>query len=86
MGEMSRARRARNYRENTATLRELVKLFDLEVWEFSISHLRIVGRQSVDYWPTTGRAWIMGSEGCAVKATPAEACGLAMSIAAERAA
>jgi hypothetical protein len=31
---------------------------DIEVWEFSPSHLRIVGKIRVDYWPGTGRAWV----------------------------
>jgi hypothetical protein len=31
---------------------------DIEVIEFSCSHLRITAARSVDYWPSTGRAWL----------------------------
>ena len=31
------------------------------VLEFSPSHLRIIVERAVDYWPSTGRAWVVGS-------------------------
>lgn len=49
------------YAKNIEELQTLRASLGLEVPEFSKIHLRIVGKQSVDYWPSTGRAWITGS-------------------------
>jgi hypothetical protein len=56
------------------------KEFRLEVWEFSKIHYRVVGELSVDYWPTTGRAWLVGSFDGAKPMTVAEVCGLAWGL------
>ena len=46
----------------TAELRRLkTETPGLEVFEFSPSHLRLIGKILVDYWPSTGRAWITDS-------------------------
>jgi hypothetical protein len=39
---------------------------------FSPSHLRIYGVVTIDYWPNTGRAWILGSDEKAQRRNPAE--------------
>jgi hypothetical protein len=44
--------------QRTAILKKNHRRFDVEVVEFSRSHLRLIGRnRTVDYWPSTGRAW-----------------------------
>lgn len=40
-------------------------------------HIRIFGQRVVDYWPATGKAWIVGSNERGQKLTPAQALDLA---------
>lgn len=76
---MKKSKRMR-FEANLAELRKLHKEFRLEVWEFSKIHYRVVGELSVDYWPTTGRAWLVGSFDGAKPMTVAEVCGLAWGL------
>ncbi len=76
---MKKSKRMR-FEANLAELRKLHKEFRLEVLEFSKIHYRVVGEQSVDYWLTTGRAWLVGSFDGAKPMTVAEVCGLAWGL------
>lgn len=62
---------------NLAELRKLHRSLGLDVLEFSHLHFRICGKTLVDYWPSTGRAWIVGSQGNGAIVSVAEACALA---------
>lgn len=62
----------------TKELRVLKEELCLEVWQFSVSHLRIVGKRTVDYWPATGRAWVVNSMDESKIMSPREACNLAL--------
>jgi hypothetical protein len=45
----------------------------LRVHQYSRTHFRIFdGAQVVDYWPTTGKAWITETADPAFKASPAD--------------
>ena len=57
---MKRKKRLK-YESNLAELRKLKDMHGLEVLEFNKIHLRIVGKKLVDYWPSTGKAWVVGS-------------------------
>lgn len=50
----------------------------LEVWQLARWHVRIVGKQLVDFWPSTGRGWIVGSPLGAREMTVQEVCDLAI--------
>jgi hypothetical protein len=74
--------RAKLKAQNIEELRALkAKIPELEVLEFSsypTLHLRLRGSRSVDFWPSTGRAWVVGdytSESPIM--SPAEAVALA---------
>jgi hypothetical protein len=64
--------------ESTKILRELVKGKDVEVWQYSSVHLRLIGNSSVDYWPSTRRIWVTGSQKSGFKGTPQEALEIAL--------
>lgn len=64
--------------KNLAELKILKDQLCLEVVQFNGSHLRIIGKQAVDYWPGTGRAWPLGSSEKGRVVTPAEVCGMAL--------
>lgn len=49
------------YERNVLVLRRLHESLGLEIWEHSHLHLRIVGKNVIDYWPSTSRAWEVGS-------------------------
>lgn len=49
------------YERNVSELRKLHEVYGLEVYEHSRLHLRIVGKLVIDFWPSTGRAWEVGS-------------------------
>lgn len=53
--------RKERYEWNVSILRKLHKSLGLEVYEHCHTHLRIVGKKVIDYWPSTGRAWEVGS-------------------------
>lgn len=75
---MHRKKKRLKLKTNREELKVLASSMGLEVWEFSNVHLRIVGRQIVDYWPSTDRAWIIGETGRALSLTPRGACVLAL--------
>ena len=58
-------------------LKKLQLIFGFEIHRFSNSHWRIVGFQTIDYWPTTHRYWIRGAR-CSVQGSLAEIANLAM--------
>lgn len=62
---------------NLSELRKLKALLNLEVWQFSDIHFRVIGKNRVDYWPTKGTIWLVGSEEKGHKATVCELCDLA---------
>ena len=66
------------YERNCCELRKLSVDLGLEVWEFQRTHLRIVGKQLVDFWPSTGKAWVVGSHGRGKLMSVAEVCDLAL--------
>lgn len=45
----------------------------VEVRKFSPLHCRIFGAVVVDYWPSTSRAWVLGSRDKAREMSPVEA-------------
>lgn len=47
---------------NLSELRRLKLLHGFQVLQFSNIHLRIIGCQTVDYWPSNNTVWIVGSE------------------------
>jgi hypothetical protein len=65
---------------NLSELRKSKLLFGLEVWQFSDIHYRIIGERTVDYWPTRGTAWLVGSHERGRKMSPTEICDLARGI------
>lgn len=74
-------RKRREFREtNLRELRKLKNRLDLEVWQFSDIHFRVVGQNSVDYWPSRGTAWLLGSTEKGRKMTVLEICELACGI------
>ena len=73
-----KGKKLREYELNLAELRKLKSRYELEVWEFSRIHLRVVGKMQVDYWPSTGKAWETGSFEPARKMTVEEVCHMAM--------
>jgi hypothetical protein len=59
-------------------MRKIHKDYPVQVFEFSPIHFRIIGKISIDYWPSTGRAWITGSNDYAVKLEPESVFGFAI--------
>lgn len=49
------------YERNISLLRKLYESLGLEVYEHSHVHFRIVGKNVIDYWPSTNRAWQVGT-------------------------
>jgi hypothetical protein len=70
--------RAERYEQNCSELRVLTSSLGLEVWELERWHLRIVGKQLVDFWPSTGKAWVVGSVMKAEPMTVSQVCDLAI--------
>lgn len=77
MGKGSKRRRRELGAERLSELRRLGTERGIEVREFTAIHCRIFGTTTVDYWPTTGRTWITGSNEPAQEMTPQEAMDLA---------
>jgi hypothetical protein len=73
-----RQERKTRYEQNVSELRRLYGPLGLEIWEFSGVHLRIVGKNLVDFWPTTGKAWMVGSRRKGRVMTASEVCDLAL--------
>lgn len=65
---------------NLEELRRLKLLHGLEVWKFSEIHFRIIGKNVVDYWPSRGTAWLVGSIERGMNLGVSEVCELAMGI------
>lgn len=63
--------------ERLNELRRLAKPLGFGVWAFTPIHCRVFGESTVDYWPSTARAWVRGSSGKAKKLEPAEVISLA---------
>jgi hypothetical protein len=61
-------------------LRELAVLNGFEVRSFSPIHSRVFGSTVVDYWPTSGRAWVTGSNERAREMAPHEVIELACEV------
>jgi hypothetical protein len=74
---MSRKRKREKGRERFSELRDLASSAGFRLQEFSAIHCRIFGTVTVDYWPTTGRAWVTDSRERASKMTPYEVIELA---------
>jgi hypothetical protein len=68
----SRKRKRERGRERLSELRDLARSAGFRLEEFSAIHCRVFGSSVVDYWPTTGRAWVTGSKEPAEKVTPQE--------------
>lgn len=66
--------------ERLNELRTLAKPLGIGVWAFSPIHCRVFGKLTVDYWPSTTRAWIRGSSGKAKKLAPGEVLALAKGV------
>lgn len=64
--------------QNIEELRALKTRYpELEVLEFNPLHLRLVGTRRVDFWPSTGRGWLVGPWRGSKVMTPAQAVALA---------
>lgn len=50
----------------------------VELRKFSPLHFRIMGANMVDYWPSTSRAWLVGSSHKAKQMSPQEAYALSI--------
>lgn len=75
----SRRKEKREVRDrNLAELRRLHQRLGFDVLQFTHLHYRICGQHLVDYWPSTGRAWLVGSLGNGEVMSVAEACALAL--------
>jgi hypothetical protein len=58
MGKAKQTARREQRERHTEELRRLKAARpELTVLEFDATHLRLIGKISVDYWPSTGRAW-----------------------------
>jgi hypothetical protein len=57
---MARGKRERGKRR-LAELMKLSAIHGFDVHAFSPIHVRVHGDIDVDYWPTTGKAWVVGS-------------------------
>lgn len=65
--------RAVKCKMNTDRLRVIYRQAGVQVLEFNPFHLRIVGHsRSIDYWPSTGRAWVVGERRRATFMAPDE--------------
>lgn len=60
-----------------AELRRLASDAGFELQEYSRVHCRLFGAAVVDYWPTTGKAWLTGSSAKATRMTPTEVVSVA---------
>jgi hypothetical protein len=70
-GKRRKRQRDREFRVNL--MRDLYSQYPVEVLEFSPIHYRVIGTCCiVDYWPSTGRAWIVGSSSTAAVMEPKE--------------
>lgn len=54
-------------------MKKIYKKFLIQVLEFSPIHFRICGLIEVDYWPSTGRVWIVGTHKSLIPIEPREA-------------
>lgn len=66
--------------ERLSELRRLAAPHGFEVRAFSDIHIRVFGNTVVDYWPTSGRAWLVGAKGRASNMTPEEVVAAALSF------
>lgn len=76
---MNRKQRREVGKRRLSELRSIAKPLGIEVrvlneWPM---HIRVFGENAVDYWPTTGKAWLMGSASSA-HYSPSEVIGLAV--------
>src|SRR5258708_24307936 len=56
----SRSAKARLRARNIEELKALKEITPgLEILEFQSFHLRLIGTRAVDFWPTTGTAWVV---------------------------
>src|SRR5262245_43498259 len=74
---MGKAKRERGERR-LAELKRLGSVKGYEVHEFSKIHVRVHGERLVDYWPTTGKAWVLGGAKAQNGAEPKDVIDLAM--------
>jgi hypothetical protein len=77
MGKRARARKRKLAQERLAELKAMCVHNHFELRCFSPIHVRVFGNSVVDYWPTTGRVWVLGMVGGASAGTPADAVRLA---------
>jgi hypothetical protein len=64
--------------QNIEELKALkTKYPEIEILEFSPLHLRLIGIRRVDFWPSTGRGWLVGQWRGSKIMTPAQAVALA---------
>lgn len=66
---MSKSKRKQG-RKRLDELNRLAMEVGYEVREFSEIHVRVFGATTVDYWPTTSRAWVVGGSKRAERVTP----------------
>lgn len=63
--------------ENIARLQAMDRT-GVDVEQFSPTHIRVFGHEiTVDYWPSTGKAWVIGSRDKSSFATPEKVLQLA---------
>lgn len=63
--------------ERLDDLRQLAMEAGFGMREFSKIHVRVFGHTTVDYWPTTSKAWVVGSQQWAERVTPLQAIEMA---------
>jgi hypothetical protein len=63
--------------ERIAEMKILKAKYCFEVLEFSPIHLRVIGYRAIDCWPGTAKAWLIGSNQKAFRASPSEVFAMA---------
>jgi len=74
---MTKRTKSKRGRENLVKLGSLCLAHGIRLQIFTDRHARLFGASTVDYWPTTGRYWLTGSNERAKSGTPEEAVQLA---------
>jgi hypothetical protein len=74
---MKSKRRRELGKKRLAELHELCSQAGYRVQVFTPIHVRIMGVNQVDYWPTTGRGWLTHTSHAAQVMTPSEAVEMA---------
>ena len=73
---MTRIERRKNLEQNLTLLRSLLP--GAEIVELDKFHYRIKGGTTVDYWPSTNRAWVTGTRNKSFRASVSEVAALVL--------